>query len=150
VTLSDTITSILDKKNGGIWSISPDASVYDAIAMMADRRVGALLVMSGGELVGIISERDYARKVVLAGKSSKDTPVEAIMTRDVLAVTPEHTVEDCMMIITENRIRHLPVLRGRQVIGVISIGDLVRSIISAQADTIDHLHTYIHGAAMVK
>jgi len=148
--LSDTITSILDKKNGGIWSISPDASVYDAIAMMADRRVGALLVMSGGELVGIISERDYARKVVLAGKSSKDTPVEAIMTRDVLAVTPEHTVEDCMMIITENRIRHLPVLRGRQVIGVISIGDLVRSIISAQADTIDHLHTYIHGAAMVK
>ncbi|HYW42134.1 MAG TPA: CBS domain-containing protein [Bryobacteraceae bacterium] len=150
MTLSDTITSILDKKNGGIWSISPDASVYDAIAMMADRRVGALLVMSGGELVGIISERDYARKVVLAGKSSKDTPVEAIMTRDVLAVTPEHTVEDCMMIITENRIRHLPVLRGRQVIGVISIGDLVRSIISAQADTIDHLHTYIHGAAMVK
>lgn len=148
--MSDTITSILDKKNGGIWSISPDASVYDAIAMMADRRVGALLVMSGGELVGIISERDYARKVVLAGKSSKDTPVEAIMTRDVLAVTPEHTVEDCMMIITENRIRHLPVLRGRQVIGVISIGDLVRSIISAQADTIDHLHTYIHGAAMVK
>jgi CBS domain-containing protein len=148
--VSDTITSILNNKNGGIWSIAPDASVYDAIAMMADKRVGALLVMSGGELVGIISERDYARKVVLAGKHSKDTPVEDIMTRDVKAVTPEHTVEDCMMIITENRIRHLPVLRGRQVIGVISIGDLVRSIISEQADTIDHLHTYIHGAAMVK
>jgi len=148
--VSDTITSILDKKNHGIWSIAPDASVYDAIAMMADKRVGALLVMSGGELAGIISERDYARKVVLAGKHSRETRVEEIMTRDVLAVTPEHTVEDCMRIITEHRIRHLPVLRGRQVIGVISIGDLVRSIISEQADTIDHLHTYIHGAAMVK
>ena len=148
--MSDTITSILDKKNHGIWSIAPDASVYDAIAMMADKRVGALLVMSGGELAGIISERDYARKVVLAGKHSRETRVEEIMTRDVLAVTPEHTVEDCMRIITEHRIRHLPVLRGRQVIGVISIGDLVRSIISEQADTIDHLHTYIHGAAMVK
>ena len=148
--MSDTIAEILRKKGGAIWSISPDASVYESIAMMADKRIGSLLVMSGGKLVGIVSERDYARKVILQGRSSKDTPVEDIMTRDVITVTPDHSIEDCMRIITQKRIRHLPVLCESEVIGMISIGDLVNSIISAQADTIDHLHTYIHGAALVK
>jgi CBS domain-containing protein len=148
--MPDTIASILRKKGGEIWSIAPDASVYDAIAMMADKRIGSLLVMRGDQLVGIITERDYARKVILQGRSSKDTPVEAIMTSEVATVTPEHTVEDCMRIITDLRVRHLPVLCNREVIGIISIGDLVNSIISAQADTIDHLNTYIHGAAMVR
>ena len=148
--MSDTIASILRKKGGGIWSIAPHASVYDAIAMMADKRVGSLLVMVGSQLVGIITERDYARKVILQGRSSKDTPVEEIMTRDVATVTPDHTIDDCMRIITQLRVRHLPVVCDNEVIGIISIGDLVNSIISAQADTIEHLHTYIHGAAMVK
>jgi len=148
--MSGTITSILRNKGGGICSIAPDASVYDAIAMMAEKRIGSLLVTYGGQLVGIITERDYARKVILQGRSSKDTPVEDIMTRDVATVTPDHTVDDCMRIITQLRVRHLPVLRDNEVIGIISIGDIVNSIISAQADTIEHLHTYIHGAALVK
>jgi CBS domain-containing protein len=148
--MSDTIASILRKKGGGIASIAPDTSVYDAIALMAEKRIGSLLVMVGDQLVGIITERDYARKVILQGRSSKDTPVEDIMTRDVATVTPEHTVEDCMRIITQLRVRHLPVICDKEVIGIISIGDLVNAIISAQADTIEHLHTYIHGAEMVK
>jgi CBS domain-containing protein len=148
--MPDTIASILRKKGGGIWSIPPDASVYDAIAMMADKRIGSLLVMIDGQLVGIITERDYARKVILQGRHSRETPVHDIMTADVVTVSPEHTVEDCMRLITQHRIRHLPVLCEKEVIGIISIGDLVNSIISAQADTIDHLHAYIHGAALVK
>ena len=148
--MSDTVASILRNKGGAIWSISPDTSVYDAIAMMADKRIGSLLVMVGSQLVGIITERDYARKVILQGRSSRDTPVEDIMTRDVATVSPDHSVDDCMRIITQLRVRHLPVLCDNEVIGIISIGDLVNSIISAQAATIDHLHTYIHGAAMVR
>jgi CBS domain-containing protein len=148
--VSDTIASILQTKGSAVWSVPPQASVYDAIALMADRRVGALLVMSGGKLEGIISERDYARKVILQGRSSKDTLVEEIMTRSVIAVTPDHTVDECMRIVTECRIRHLPVLLGEEVVGVVSIGDLVRNIISDQAHTINQLHTYICGTAIVK
>ncbi len=148
--MAETIASILGTKGNAIWSVTPDSSVYDAIALMADKRVGALLVMSDKRLMGIISERDYARKVILQGRSSKDTRVSEIMTDRVITVTPDHSVDECMRIVTECRIRHLPVLRGTDVVGVVSIGDLVRSIISDQAETITHLHTYICGAAVVK
>jgi CBS domain-containing protein len=144
--LTETITSILRGKGSAIWSVSPDATVYEAIALMAERSVGALLVLSEGQLAGIVSERDYARKVILQGRSSKDTPVHEIMTCSVITVTPDHTVDECMMIMTQHHIRHLPVMARDIVIGVVSIGDLVRSIISAQAHTINQLHTYISGA----
>lgn len=141
----ETIGSILSNKGGAIWSVAPETTVYDAIALMAEKRVGALLVLSDDRLAGIISERDYARKVILQGRSSKETPVREVMTSSLITVTPEHTVEECMRIMTNHRIRHLPVLRQGKLAGVISIGDLVSAIISAQAQTIDHLHTYITG-----
>jgi CBS domain-containing protein len=146
----DTIASVLKTKGSAIWRVAPHDSVYEAIVTMADKSVGALLVMEGNLLVGIISERDYARKVILQGRSSKDTTVSDIMTRSLITVTPAHTVDECMRLVTEYHIRHLPVLEGTEVAGVVSIGDLVRSIISAQAHTIDQLHTYIHGAAIVR
>jgi len=141
--MSETIGWILRNKSGGIWSIAPDATVYDALAMMADREVGALLVMSGGELVGIISERDYARKIILQGRSSKETTVQEIMTGEMHTVTMDDTMDGCMRIMTHNRIRHLPVFDNGKLVGVVSIGDLVNAIISEQARTIDHLHMYI-------
>src|SRR5713101_7165804 len=137
--MSETIASILKNKGCSLWSIDPEATIYDAIAMMAEKSIGALVVVSEGKLVGIISERDYARKVILQGRSSKDTHVREIMTSSVITVSPEHTVDDCMRIITDNRVRHLPVLSGGELKGVISIGDLVRTIIAEQAQTIDHL-----------
>jgi len=143
--VAETISSILNSKGRRIWSIDPEATIFDAIAMMAEKSVGALLVCSGHKLVGIISERDYARKVILQGKSSKDTRVEEIMTHPVITVSPAHTIDDCMRIITDHRVRHLPVIDGDELIGVISIGDLVRAIIAHQAETIDHLHAYISG-----
>ncbi|MGA2115554.1 MAG: CBS domain-containing protein [Bryobacteraceae bacterium] len=141
--MAETIASILRTKADGIWSISPDATVYEAIAMMAEKTIGALLVMREGTLVGLISERDYARKVILQGRSSKDTLVQDIMTRSVITVTPEQSVDECMRIITQHRIRHLPVVEHDKLVGIVSIGDLVKAIISDQAQTIDHLHTYI-------
>jgi CBS domain-containing protein len=141
--MAEKIERILQEKEGDIWSISPDATVYEAIAEMAERRVGALLVMDGWKLVGIISERDYARKVILQGLSSRETRVRQIMTNSPITVTPGYTVEECMRVMTHHRIRHLPVVDGGRVVGVISIGDLVNAIISEQAQTIDHLHTYI-------
>jgi len=141
--MAETIAGILKNKADAIWSLSPDATVYDAIVMMAEKAVGALLVMREGALVGIISERDYARKVILQGRSSKDTLVQEIMTRSVITVTPEHSVDESMRIITQHRIRHLPVLEHDKLVGIVSIGDLVKAIISDQAQTIDHLHTYI-------
>jgi CBS domain-containing protein len=126
-----------------VWAIPPDALVYEAIKMMADRGVGALLVMEGQRLVGIVSERDYARKVILQGKSSRNTPVREIMTDKVFYVRPEQTVEDCMALMTARRIRHLPVLNDNQVKGVVSIGDLVKAIISEQEVCIQQLEQYI-------
>jgi CBS domain-containing protein len=143
--MSETMASILKTKGNAIWSIGPDATVYDAIALMANKGIGALLVLSGGRLEGIISERDYARKVILEGRSSKETLVREIMTRPVVTVTPDDTVDICMQIVTERRIRHLPVMDRDNIVGIVSIGDLVRTTIAAQAETIDHLHTYILG-----
>jgi len=140
------VRSILETKGGEIYALSPRDTVYDAIALMNEKRVGALLVMDEGKLVGIISERDYARKVILMGRSSKDTPIGDIMSSPVIYVGPDATVEECMRIMTEQRIRHLPVVDRDRVAGVISIGDLVRVVISLQAETIDHLQAYIHGA----
>ncbi|HVJ04096.1 MAG TPA: CBS domain-containing protein [Candidatus Saccharimonadales bacterium] len=143
--LSESISAILKQKGGLVCSIFPTSSVYDAIAMMAEKQVGALLVVVEGKIVGIISERDYARKVILKGRSSKDTSVSEIMSSPVIAVSPEHTVGECMKIITDHRIRHLPVLDQERLVGVISIGDLVNWIISSQNETIRHLEAYITG-----
>jgi CBS domain-containing protein len=138
----ETIGSILRTKGQAIWSIAPEATVYDAIALMAEKGIGAVLVISD-RLHGIVSERDYARKVILQGRSSKDTRVEEIMTRDLVTVSPENTVDECMRIVTDHRIRHLPVLGRGELVGIVSIGDLVRTVIADQAHTIDQLHTYI-------
>ena len=143
MNLVDTVRSVLKQKGQNIWSALPEAWVYDAIEMMADKHVGALLVISKGKLLGIISERDYARKVILQGKSSKQTQVKEIMTSPVIFVGPEHTVEDCMRIMTNNRIRHLPVVENEKVLGVLSIGDLVKWIIAAHEETIHQLQRYI-------
>lgn len=142
---SGTVRSILSSKGSEVYALSPSDTVLEAIAMMNEKRVGALLVMEAGQLVGIISERDYARKVILMGRSSKDTGVAEIMSAPVIVVDPATPLEECMRIVTEHRIRHLPVVDRGAVVGVVSIGDLVRSIIAAQADTIDHLHNYISG-----
>ena len=144
--LVDTVRSVLKQKGQDIWSVSPEAWVYGAVEMMADKHVGALLVISEGRLVGVISERDYARKVILQGKSSKQTQVKEIMTSPVIFVVPEHSVEDCMRIMTNSRIRHLPVVENEKVLGLVSIGDLVKSIISAQEETIHQLKHYIAGS----
>src|ERR1700682_5012487 len=140
--MAETIGRILRNKSGAIWSIAPEATVYDALAMMAEREVGALLVMTGGKLVGIISERDYARKIILQGRLSKETAVQEIMSGAMHTVSADDTIDDCMRIMTHHRIRHLPVFDHAELVGVISIGDLVNAIISEQAQTIDHLHTY--------
>jgi CBS domain-containing protein len=145
--LPDAVSSVLRRKSGDrqVLSIVPDASVYEAIALMAENSIGALLVVSNGMLVGIMSERDYARKVILQSRSSKETRVSDIMTNPVVTVSPAHTVEDCMRLMTDKRIRHLPVVEGAAIVGIVSIGDLVRSVITAQGETIQYLQQYING-----
>lgn len=137
--------TLLDHKGRDMWTIAPDATVYDAIQLMTDRNVGALPVLDADRLVGIISERDYMSKVMLKGKSSKDTPVREIMTRDAVTVRPDQNVSECMRIITEHRIRHLPVVDGDKLVGIVSIGDLVKWIIATQRTTIEQLEKYIVG-----
>ena len=143
--LPETVNSVLRRKGGQVLSISPDASVYDAIAMMAENSIGAVLVVSDGVLMGILSERDYARKVVLQSRSSKETRVADIMTTPVVTVTPSHTIEECMRLMTDKRIRHLPVVDGSTIAGIVSIGDLVKSLVSVQGETIQYLQQYITG-----
>ena len=139
-----TVKEILEAKSHKLLSISPQASVLDALKLMAERDVGALVVLEGEGLAGIFSERDYARKVILHGKSSKATPVSEIMTHRVVCVRPDQSVEECMALMTDKRIRHLPVLDDQKVIGVISIGDVVKELISEQRFVIEQLEHYIH------
>ena len=143
--MKNSIRSILKTKDGTVHSVSPETSVFDALQQMAEANVGALLVMQDKKLVGIVSERDYARKIVLKGRTSPDTPVSAIMSTKVLCATPEQTVGECMGLMTAKAIRHLPVLEHKAVIGIVSIGDLVKAIISEQQFVIEQLENYIHG-----
>ena len=138
-----SVQQLLDQKPKGIFSVAPDDPVLTAIKKMADHHVGALLVMAGDRLVGIVSERDYARKVVLLGRSAHETRVEAIMTSKVITVSPKQDAHDCMRLMTDMRIRHLPVVSGDRVVGVLSIGDLVRAVIEEQERTIADLESYI-------
>jgi CBS domain-containing protein len=139
------VRDILEVKGRDIWSIGPGASVFDALKLMAEKDVGALVVLDGDKLGGIISERDYARKIVLLGRASPTTQVKEIMTTDVVCVDPEQNVDECMAVVTEKRIRHLPVLENGELIGLISIGDLVKSIITEQQFIIEQLERYITG-----
>jgi CBS domain-containing protein len=140
-----TVRQLLDQKGGKIWSIHPDTTVFDAVAEMAEKDIGSLIVMDGDELVGIITERHYARNVVLKGKTSPATPVRDIMERHVVIARPEQSVEECMALISEKRVRHLPVLDGEKLVGMVSIGDLVKSMVGDQKFMIDQLQHYIHG-----
>ena len=138
------VSQIIDRKGSRVVSVGKDAPVLEAIRLMAEYHIGAVLVMQGEELVGIASERDYARKVILQGKSSHDIPVREIMTGTVITVQPRHTVEQCMALMTNKRIRHLPVMDGDRLVGVLSIGDLVKEVIAEQEATIRQLESYIH------
>ena len=140
-----TVKELLRVKGHDIWSIAPDATVYQALELMAAKNIGAVLVMEEGKLVGILSERDYARKVILKGKTSRDTPVRDIMTEHVVGVRAEQTIEECMALMTNMRIRHLPVIEDHRLVGVISIGDVVKAIISEQEFMIEQLQNYITG-----
>jgi CBS domain-containing protein len=138
------VRQLLDRKGRSLFSVEPDTPVLEAIRAMATHQVGALLVMSGGTLRGIVSERDYARKVILLGRASADTPVRDIMSSPVLTVQPDTTVQACMQLMTDKHVRHLPVTDGGQVVGMVSIGDLVKAVIAEQQQQIEQLESYIH------
>jgi len=146
IDLNEPVSSLLRRKNPAVWSISPDSTVYEAIEQMAERHIGALIVLQAGKLEGIVSERDYARKVILKGKHSQETRVREIMTTPVLFVRPEQSIDECMRTMTAHHVRHLPVLEGEGVVGMISIGDLVNWIILSHEQTIQQLQSYITGA----
>ena len=145
MNVTGTIDAILSQKSGEVWSVAPDATVYDAVAKMAEKNVGALVVMDGEKLVGIISERDYTRKVMLRGKRSRETPVNEIMSTQLTTVEPKESVDHCLKYMTDKRVRHLPVVENGKLIGVISIGDLVKHVISVQSATLQQLESYISG-----
>ena len=140
------VSQLLDAKGQDVWSVAPDTSVYDALVLMAEKNCGALIVLEEGKLVGIFSERDYARKIILKGKASRDTAVSEIMSTQIVFVRLEHSINECMALMTARRIRHLPVLTGDKVVGMISIGDVVKAIISEQEFTIKQLEVYITGS----
>ena len=140
------ISSVLTHKTSALWSIAPEATVFEAIKLMAEKNIGSLLVMSGGKLAGIITERDYTRKVALHGKTSKETRVREIMPREFITVTPDDSVEECMRMMTQHRVRHLPVLQNDELVGIISIGDLVNWTISAQECALAQMEQYITGS----
>ena len=144
--MTDPVAVLLGEKGHQVFSVSPEASVYEAIEMMSQRGIGALMVMQGSHLVGVLSERDYARRVILEGRSSRETRVEEIMSIAPVTVTPDHTVEECMRLMTEHHVRHLPVIDGGRMAGVLSIGDLVKRIISVQAQVIEYMENYINGS----
>lgn len=141
------VRQLLQGKGSQIWSVAPDDSVFAALELMAEKNVGALVVTEGDRLVGIFSERDYARKIVLLGRASRDTAVRGVMSERVVTVAPDETVADCMVVMTEHHIRHLPVVEDGRLVGVISIGDVVKAIISEQSFVIDQLQNYIQGAS---
>ena len=143
--IAGSVGALLALKGSAVWSIAPNSMVFDAIQLMADKNVGALPVVDNGQLVGMISERDYTRKVALKGRSSKDTPVREIMSHEVVTVNVADTISECMRLMTDSRVRHLPVMEGKKMMGLVSIGDLVRGIISAQTATIEFLEKYITG-----
>jgi len=145
MTTTGTIGTILHHKGSTVWTISAKATVFEAIELLAEKNIGALPVMEGDRLIGIFSERDYTRKIALEGKSSKLTPVREIISTAVIAVTPHHTIEEAMRLMTEKRIRHLPVMDGDRMVGFVSIGDMVNWIISAQSATIDQMKSYLAG-----
>jgi CBS domain-containing protein len=141
-----TVRSVLQSKGNDVWSTAPDTLVFDALKVMAEKNVGALLVMEGNQLIGIFSERDYARKVALKGESSHHIAIRNVMTSGVISVTPDQSIEDCMALMTGKHIRHLPVLENSKLVGLISVGDIVKAVISQHEETIKHLENYITGA----
>lgn len=142
---SSPVSALIQHKGSTVWSVSPDITVLDAIRELSDHNVGAMPVVEGGKLIGMVSERDYTRKVILRGKASRNTPVREIMTGPPITVTPAHTVEQCMRIMTENRTRHLPIVEADRLVGIVSIGDLVNWTLAAQAEQIRQLKDYISG-----
>ncbi len=141
-----TIAQLLNTKGNQVWSVKPKATIFEALEIMSEKEIGALLVMEDGKLTGIFSERDYARKVILKGKSSKETPVGELMTKKVFYIDSQKTINDCMAMMTAKRIRHIPVIEDNQVMGIVTIGDVVNQIISEQEVTINHLENYITGS----
>ncbi len=146
--MPESVYQIINRKSTDLWWVPPEATVYEAIALMAQKGIGAVLVLSEDRLVGIVSERDYARKVVLRGRNSKETSVQEIMSSPVLTIPPDLRTDECMRLVTERRVRHLPVTEEGRLVGIVTIGDLVKSIISEQAETIEQLTFYIQGRPM--